>query len=70
MLTNKTNYDNINIVKRKQQMKGEQKMKRITINNGTMTKKRAIEIAKQYHKETGKPVEVCNTIGDTVLYLK
>lgn len=25
MLTNKTNYDNINIVKRKQQMKGEQK---------------------------------------------
>lgn len=51
-------------------MKGEQKMKRITINNGTMTKKRAIEIAKQYHKETGKPVEVCNIIGDTVLYLK
>lgn len=48
----------------------EQIMKRITINNGTMTRKKAIEIAKQYNKETGKSVEVCNMVGDTVLYLK
>lgn len=45
-------------------------MKRIIIDNGMMTKKKAIEIAKQYYKETGKPIEVCNMIGDTVLYLK
>lgn len=31
-------------------------MKRITINNVTMTSKKAIEIAKQYNKETGKSV--------------
>ena len=45
-------------------------MKRITIDNGTITRKKAIEIAKQYNKETGKSVEVCNMVGDTVLYLK
>lgn len=45
-------------------------MKRITIDNGTMTKKKAIELAKQYYEETGKQVEVCNMIGGTVLYLK
>lgn len=45
-------------------------MKRIIIDNVVMTEKKAVEIAKQYNKETGKPVEVCNMIGDTVLYLK
>lgn len=45
-------------------------MKRITIDNGTMTRKKAIEIAKQYNKETRKSVEVCNMVGDTVLYLR
>ena len=45
-------------------------MKRITIDNGIITKKKAIEIAKQYNKETGRSVEVCNMVGDTVLYLK
>lgn len=45
-------------------------MKRIIIDNGIVTKKKAVEIAKQYHEETGKQVEVCNMVGDTVLYLR
>ena len=59
-----------NQVKREQTKQEEQIMKRITIDNGTITKKKAIEIAKQYNRETGKSVEVCNMVGDTVLYLK
>ena len=46
------------------------KMKRITINNGTVTEKQAIKEAKEYNEKTGNAVEVCNMIGDTVLYLR
>lgn len=44
-------------------------MKRITINNNTITKENAIKEARKFHKETGKKVEVCNMLGDTILYI-
>ncbi len=59
------------IIKRKtKQVKENKIMKRITINNGTVAKKQAIKEAKEYNEKTGNAVEVCNMIGDTILYLK
>lgn len=43
-------------------------MKRITVNNGTMTKEKAMKKAKEFHEQTGKPVEVENMLGDTIAY--
>ena len=42
---------------------------RITVNNTTMTKEKAIMNAKQVNEQTGVPVEVCNMLGDTILYI-
>lgn len=45
-------------------------MMRITVNNTTMTKERAIKEAKEFHDQTGEQVEVENMLGDTIAYLK
>ena len=42
---------------------------RITVNNTTKKKKKAIMNAKQVNEQTGVPVEVCNMLGDTILYI-
>ena len=42
---------------------------RITVNNTTMTKKKAIMNAKQVNEQTGTSVEICNMLGDTILYI-
>lgn len=42
----------------------------ITINNTTITKKRAIEEAKEYNDQTGLDVIVCNMIGDVVFSIR
>ena len=42
---------------------------RITINNTTMTKEKAIMNAKQVNEQTGVSVDVCNMLGDTILYI-
>ena len=42
---------------------------RITVNNTTITKEKAIMNAKQVNEQTGTSVEVCNMLGDTILYI-
>ena len=42
---------------------------RITVNNTTMTKEKAIMNAKQVNEQTGVTVEVCNLLGDKILYI-
>ena len=42
---------------------------RITVNNTTMTKEKAIMNAKQVNEQTGTSVEVCNMLGGTILYI-
>ena len=42
---------------------------RITVNNTTMTKEKAIMNAKKVNDQTGVSVEVCNMSGDTILYI-
>ena len=42
---------------------------RITVNNTTMTKEKAIMNAKQVNEQTGLSVEVCDMLGDTILYI-
>ena len=42
---------------------------RITVNNSTMTKEKAIMNANQVNEQTGASVEVCNMLGDTILYI-
>ena len=42
---------------------------RITVNNTTMTKEKAIMNARQVNEQTGAAVEVCNMLGDTILYI-
>ena len=42
---------------------------RITVNNSTMTTEKAIMNAKQVKEQTGVSVEVCNMLGDTILYI-
>ena len=42
---------------------------RITVNNTTMTKEKAIMNSKQVNEQTGVSVEVCNMLGDTILYI-
>lgn len=42
---------------------------RITVNNKTMTKEKAIMNEKQVNEQTGTSVEVCNMLGDTILYI-
>ena len=42
---------------------------RITVNNTTITKEKAIMNAKKVTEQTGVPVEVCNMLGDTILYI-
>ena len=44
-------------------------MKRITINNVTVTKTNAIKEAIEYNKKTAKEVEVQNALGDTVIFI-
>ncbi len=44
-------------------------MKRITINNASITTEKAIKEAEKFYKETGKPVEVSNMLGDAVFYI-
>ena len=41
----------------------------ITVNNTTMTKEKSIMNAKQINEQTGASVEVCNMLGDTILYI-
>lgn len=43
-------------------------MKRITVNNGAMTREKAMKEAKEFHQQTGKPVEVESMLGDTIAY--
>ena len=45
-------------------------MKRITVNNITITKKQALRDAAEYHDQTGEPIEVCDTLGDTIAFFK
>ena len=47
----------------------EIKNMRITVNNTTMTKEKAIMNAKQVNEQTGSSVEVCNMLGDTIIYI-
>ena len=42
---------------------------RITVNNSTMKKEKAIMNAKKVNEQTGTSVEVCNMLGDTILYI-
>ena len=42
---------------------------RITVNQTTTTKEKAIMNAKQVNEQTGVSVEVCNMLGDTILYI-
>ena len=42
---------------------------KITVNNTTTTKDKAIMNAKQVNEQTGTSVEVCNMLGDTILYI-
>lgn len=41
----------------------------ITVDNTTYTKKEAIVTAKQIYEQTGTSVEVCNILGDPILYI-
>ena len=41
----------------------------ITVGNTTMTKEKAIMIAKKVNEQTGTSVEVCNMLGDTIIYI-
>ncbi len=41
----------------------------ITVDNTTYTKKKAIIEANQIHEQTGVAVEVCNILGDPILYI-
>lgn len=41
---------------------------RITINNSTITKEKAMKIAAECHNQTGEPVEVCTMLGTPVAY--
>lgn len=45
-------------------------VKVITIDNVFMTKKRAIEKAREYNDQTGLDVIVCNMIGDVVFSIR
>ena len=47
----------------------EIKNMRITVNNTTMTREKAIMNAKQINEQTGLSVEVCDMLGDTILYI-
>ena len=42
---------------------------RITVNNTTMTKEKAIMNAKQVNEQTGISDEVCNMLGDKIIYI-
>ena len=42
---------------------------RITVNNTTMTKEKAIMNAKKVNEQTGVSVEVCNMLGKTIFYI-
>lgn len=55
-----------------EQTNGGTKMKAkiITIDNVFMTKKRAIEKAREYNDQTGLDVIVCNMIGDVVFSIR
>lgn len=46
------------------------KTKTITIDNMFMTKKVAIEKAREYNDQTGLDVIVCNMIGDVVFSIR
>ena len=41
---------------------------RITVNNGTMTREKAMKEAKEIHDQTSCPVEVSTTCGDPIAY--
>lgn len=43
---------------------------RITVDNTTMTKERAIKTAIEVNDQTGIEVEVCNILGDPIIYIK
>lgn len=45
-------------------------MMRITVNNITMTKEKAIKTAIEVNDQTGIEVEVCNILGDPIIYVK
>lgn len=40
----------------------------ITINNGSITRERAMKDAAEIHDQTGVPVEVCTMLGTPVAY--
>lgn len=44
-------------------------MERITVNNITVTKDKAIQGAREIFDTTGTPVEVCDTLGGTIMYI-
>ena len=44
-------------------------MVKIIINNSTMSEDKAIKEALEINGQTGEAVEVCRTLGDTVLYI-
>ena len=43
---------------------------RITVDNTTMTKEMAIKNAVEVNDQTGIEVEVCNILGDPIIYVK
>ena len=44
-------------------------MKRITVNNTTITKENAIKEAIEYNKKMHEQVEVENMLGDTIIFI-
>lgn len=40
----------------------------ITVNNGTMTREKAMKEAAEVHDQTGEPVVVETTLGDPIAY--
>ena len=42
---------------------------RIIVDYTTMTENKAIRTAKEINDQTGKPVEICNTVGN-ILYFR
>lgn len=45
-------------------------MKSIMVNNTSVKKDDAVQMARDYYKKNKKPIEVCNAIGDTIMWIR
>lgn len=45
-------------------------MKSIMVDNTGVKKADAVQMARDYYKKNKKPVEVCNAIGDTIMWIR